>query len=235
MPTGCCSNCGRVALKLLKCKGKCGGDASYCNKSCQKADWKMHKKICPVGGKSAQKLTFEMSHPPGHPFAELPNAAPVQAVRRMDAYGGSGVTILYSDHLGIEPLMPYADLLFCCDDVEDTCEKAQWMGEGNHPYEAHVTSPVDPRVMWLKPEEAAFNTEKYGDAVNALMQHGIITDTGKKVQIGLYPEKFPICRIHAPQTNTIDEIRRQQKEREDMFASMGFQTMHLGGGGARSS
>lgn len=106
MPTGCCSNCGRVALKLLRCKGKCGGDASYCNKSCQKADWKMHKKICPVGGKSAQKLTFGMSHPPGHPFAELPNAAPVQAVRRMDAYGGSGMTLLYSDHLGIEPLMP---------------------------------------------------------------------------------------------------------------------------------
>ena len=161
----------------------------YCNKSCQKADWKMHKKICPVGGNSAQKLTFEMSHQPGHPFA------PVQAVRRMDGYRGSGVTILFSDHLGIERLIPYANLLFCCDDEQETLENAKWMGEGNYFYEAHVTTPVDPNVMKLKPEEACFNTEKYGDAVKELVQQGIISETGKKVQIGLYPEKFPICKL----------------------------------------
>ncbi|KAL7452510.1 hypothetical protein ACHAWC_004236 [Mediolabrus comicus] len=232
MPSGTCSNCCREASTLLRCKGKCGGDAMYCNKSCQKADWKMHKKICPVGGKSAQKLTFEISHPTGHPFADFPDA-PVQAVRRMDGYGGSGMTLLFSDHLGIEPLLPYADELLACDNEQDKREKAIWMGEGNFPYEAHVTTPVDPNVMKLKPEEACFNTEKYGDAVNALLQHGIIEDTGKKIQIGYYPVKFPICRIHAPQTNNIEEMRRQQKEREEMFASMGFQTLHLGGGGAR--
>eukprot|EP00986_Skeletonema_menzelii_P014692 scaffold10026_cov187-Skeletonema_menzelii.AAC.2 len=194
----------------------------------------MHKKMCPVGDNSAQKLTFEMSHPPGHPFADLPDA-PVQAVRRMDGYGGSGMTILFSDHLGIEPLLPYADELFsyCCDDEQDKREKAIWMSEGNYPYEAHVTTPVDPNVMKLKPEEACFNTEKYGDVVNALLQHGIIEDTGKKVQIGYYSVKFPICRIHAPQTDNIDEIRKQHKEREEMLARMGFETMHLGGGGAR--
>ncbi|KAL7447111.1 hypothetical protein ACHAXM_011126, partial [Skeletonema potamos] len=163
-----CSNCGRQATTLLRCKGTCCGDAMYCNKSCQKADWKMHMKICPVGGNPAQKLTFEMSHDhPDHPFADLPDA-PVRAVRH-------------------------------------TREKAMWMGEGNYPYEAHVTTPVDPNVMKLKPEEACFNTEKYGDAVKALLQHGIITDTGKRIQIGYYREKFPICRIHAPQTNNRDE------------------------------
>lgn len=230
-----CSNCGRQATTLLRCKGTCCGDAMYCNKSCQKADWKMHKKICPVGGNPAQKLTFEMSHDhPDHPFADLPDA-PVRAVRRMDGYGGSGVTLLFSDHLGIEALIPYANLLFsyCCDDEQDTREKAMWMGEGNYPYEAHVTTPVDPNVMKLKPEEACFNTEKYGDAVKALLQHGIITDTGKRIQIGYYREKFPICRIHAPQTNNRDEVRRQHQEREEMLASMGFQTMRLDGGGAR--
>lgn len=206
----------------------------YCNKSCQKADWKMHKKICPVGGKSAQKLTFEISHPTGHPFADFPDA-PVQAVRRMDGYGGSGMTLLFSDHLGIEPLLPYADALLACDNEQDKREKAIWMGEGNFPYEAHVTTPVDPNVMKLKPEEACFNTEKYGDAVNALLQNGIIEDTGKRIQIGYYPVKFPICRIHAPQTIDIEQRRRQEKEREEMFASMGFQTMHLDGGGARKS
>ncbi len=208
----------------------------YCNKSCQKSDWKMHKKICPVGGNTAQKLTFEMSHPPNHPFADLPDA-PVQAVRRMDGYGGSGMTILFSDHQGIEPLIPYAKKLLphCCDNEQETREQAMYMGQGNCPYESHVTAPVDPSVMKLKPEEACFNTEKYGDAVKALLQNGIIEDTGKRVQIGMYPEKFPICRIHAPQTDNIDEVQRQRKERDEMLASMGFQTMHLGGGGARRS
>ena len=196
MTTGTCSNCGREAATLLRCKGTCGGDALYCNKTCQNADWKIHKKICPVGGNSALRLTFEMSHHPDHPWADFPDA-PVRAVRRMDGYGGSGMTLLFSDHLGVQPLLPYAEFLFCCDDEEEIREKAEWMGEGNYSYEAHVTTPVDPNIMKLKPEEACFNTEKYGDAVKALLRHGIITDTGKKVQIGFYPVKFPICRIHA--------------------------------------
>ena len=232
MTTGTCSNCGHEANNLLRCKGKCGGDALYCNRSCQKQDWKIHRKICPVGNKPAQKLTFEMSHPPGHVYADLPDA-PVQAVRRMDGYGGSGMSLLFSDHLGIAPLIPYAKLLFCCDTEREAVENAKWMGEGNHPYEGHVTTPVNPQVMKLKPEEACFNTEKYGDAIAALLQHGIITDTGKKCQIGYYPVKFPICRIHAPQTNNADEVRRQQREKEEMFKEMGFQTFHLSGGGAR--
>lgn len=98
------------------------------------------------------------------------------------------------------------------------------------PYELHVTAPVDPNIMKLKPEEACFNTNKYPDAVNALLKFGIITDTGKRVQIGYYPEKFPICRIHAPQTDDPERIRRQQKEQEEVLAKMGFNTaIHLDG------
>jgi hypothetical protein len=235
MTKGTCSNCGHEAGTLLRCKGKCGGDALYCNKACQKADWQIHKKICPTENNSPQKLTFEISHRhlPGHPFAEFPDA-PVRAVRRMDGYGGSGMTLLFSDHLGVDPLIPYANFLFCCEDEQDTLDKAKWMGEGNYPYEAHVTSPVDPNVMKLKPEEACFNTEKYGDAVTALLQRGIISDTTKKVRIGYYPEKFPICRIHAPQTDNVDENKKQRKEQEEMFARMGFRTIQLGGGARRS-
>lgn len=89
-------------------------------------------------------------------------------------------------------------------------------------YEQHVTSPVSPDIVNLKPAEACFNTNKYPDAVKALLSNGIITDTGKKVQIGYYPEKFPICRIHAPQTDKLKDIQRARKEQEEVFAKMGM-------------
>ena len=234
MTKGICSNCGREAPTLQKCLGTCRGDALYCNKSCQKNDRKQHKKICPIarGGKStgAHPLTFTIRHPAGHPFARLPDA-PVKALRRMDGYGGSGMTLLFSDHLGVDPLVPYVKEILGENDEEDIYEQARWLGNQTElPYESHVTVPVDPKIMKLKPEEACFNTNKYSIAVEALLHCGIITDTGKRVQIGYYPEKFPICRIHAPQTDNVEMIRRQQKEQEDMLAKLGFNTaIHLDG------
>lgn len=191
----------------------------YCGKSCQRADWSMHKKICPIEGKSvAQPLTFEVSHPPGHPFSQLP-AAPLKAVRRMDGFGGSGMTLLFSDHLGLEPLLPYAEMIMgLCESEKENLEQAKELADnGELPYELHVTSPVEPTLMKLKPEEACFNTAKYPDAINALLTNGIITDTGKRVKIGLYPEKFPVCRINAPQTDNAEEIMRHQKMQEEML------------------
>jgi hypothetical protein len=56
-----------------------------------------------------------------------------------------------------------------------------------------------------------------------LLKHGIITETKKRVQIGLYREKFPICRIHAPQTEkrSKEEIVRQNFEHKAMLERMG--------------
>jgi hypothetical protein len=45
MAKGKCSNCCRRAEDLLKCAGACGGEDMYCNRTCQKADWAMHKKF----------------------------------------------------------------------------------------------------------------------------------------------------------------------------------------------
>ncbi|KAL9190872.1 hypothetical protein ACHAXT_000578 [Thalassiosira profunda] len=224
MTRGTCSNCGREAEDLKKCTGACGGDAMYCHQRCQKQDWSMHQKICPRGSKVAQPLTFVLPSPD----EGLPEV-PVRAVRRMDGYCGSGVTLMYSDHLGVERLVPFA-LRVYTDDEDEALETARWMADGNAAYEQHVTSPVNPEVMKLKPHEAAFNISKYPEAYQGLLSRGIITDTGKRVQIGLYPEKFPICRIHAPQTEhrDMESIERERQAREEMFAKMGVTTLRMG-------
>lgn len=226
MTTGTCYNCGRKADDLHKCTGKCGGEEIYCHRKCQKADWRMHKKICPRGDGIAQPLTLVVPVPP---IEDLPREVPVRAVHRMDGYGQSGMSLVYSDHLGIDKLLPFAEWQLPSDYEDDSRGTAEWMGKGNFAYEQHVTSPVKPDIMKLKPAEACFNTEKYGDAVKALLSSGIITDTGKRVQIGYYPEKFPICRIHAPQTDNREKVLKQMKEREEMLEKMSINTLRMGG------
>lgn len=226
MTKGKCSNCCREAGDLLKCTGGCGGVDVYCNRTCQKADWAMHKKICPRGNGVAQPLTFIMP-PLANGFPE----APVRAVRKMDGYGNSGVMLVWSGHLGVERLIRHARELYCNDkddenEVRDVV-KAMIEGDPSFLYEPHVTSPVSPEVMKLKPGEACFNTEKYPEAVRALLENGIITDTGKRVKVGLYKEKFPVCRVHAPQTDDFKMVCEAKKAREVMLASMGFETVRL--------
>jgi len=182
----------------------------------------MHKKMCPRGKATAKSLTLVLPAPE----VDLPEV-PVRAVRRMDGHGGSGLTLMYSDHIGIERLIPFAEKYYSCDDEDEARDTAKHMTK--EAYEQHVTSPVSPDIMKLKPSEACFNTNKYPDAVRALLSNGIITDTGKRVQIGLYPEKFPICRIHAPQTDSREDTQRQNNEREQMMANMGFTTFKMGG------
>lgn len=150
MVAGTCTNCGREANDLKRCKGACGGDDLYCNQSCQRQDWSLHKKICPRGeGDYAQSLTFVL--PPQQFIISMARKEgvttfgdiPVRAVRRMDEYGNSGLSILFSDHLGIEPLIPYAKIYLAGDSEEEVRENAMSMGseEISHPYEHAVTRP----------------------------------------------------------------------------------------------
>ncbi len=104
-------------------------------------------------------------------------------------------------------------------------------GDPSFLYEPHVTSPVSPEIMKLKPEESVFNNEKYPDVVRALLENSIITDTGKRVKVGYYREKFPVFRVHAPQTDDWNKVQEQRKAREEareeMLAQWGFQSVRL--------
>jgi hypothetical protein len=224
MAKGRCSHCGRDADDLLKCAGACGGGDLYCNRTCQKADWGTHKRICPRGEYAvSQSSNFVMpALTNGYP------EAPVRAVRKLDGYGNSGVMLLYSDHLGVERLVKHAREIYCNDEDDESrvLEVVSAMIKGRPPflYEAHVTSPVSPEVARMKPCEACFNTEKYPEAVRALMENGIIADTGRRVQVGYYKEKFPVCRVNAPQTDDIGRVRETKAANEEILARMGFQT-----------
>jgi len=186
----------------------------------------MHKKICPRGDNTAQSLTFTL------PVAGIEQEVPLRAKRTLDAYAQSEVIICYSDHLGTDRLLPTAKQIYGYDeDDEEIRDVLDAMVEGRDTFQyARVTSRVEPSVMRLNPGEAAFNIEKYGEVIRILLRDGIITDTGKEVQIGRYSVRFPICRIHAQQTETDEDLekrREQQLETLEYLSQQGFTQISL--------
>mmetsp|Transcript_36077 Transcript_36077/g.87209 ORF Transcript_36077/g.87209 Transcript_36077/m.87209 type:complete len:107 (+) Transcript_36077:1766-2086(+) len=64
---------------------------------------------------------------------------------------------------------------------------------------SYATSPVHDEhdAASLKPGEAVFNIKKIRmSTYQAMIQAGIIKDTGKTMQIGMYPMRFPVARVN---------------------------------------
>ena len=187
------------------------------------ADWPQHKKICPGKNRPAQSLVLTVPVPPGAKSMPgeppWPSEVPVRVYRKLDGFNNSGVALVLSDHLGLERLHPIAQLAFGADgdDPGDLDRVARNLVDGCEMWQPHVTSPVDPSIMRLKPAEACFNTEKYPGEYKALLEAGVISDTGKRVRLGYYPKDFPIARIHAPQTDNMEENIRMREMQEAMF------------------
>mmetsp|Transcript_47397 Transcript_47397/g.55375 ORF Transcript_47397/g.55375 Transcript_47397/m.55375 type:complete len:205 (+) Transcript_47397:71-685(+) len=184
-----CSHCDLTTDKLLRCAGGCGGNVQYCSSECQHAHWKKgHKRSCWKVGKVN---TFTMPHPDSsRPRPDVP----LRAVHKLDAFGKSGLQLFYSNHLGEEATKPSVLDYFGEEDDEmgwnaNGLEEMMWV---------IVTRPVhdvQDRAR-LKMGEACFNISKSSQEVEALLRSGIIKETGKTLQIGMYPVRHPICRIN---------------------------------------
>ena len=97
-----------------------------------------------------------------HPHDDSKGPLRLKAYRRYDGYGKDALQLNYSDDVNEEP------------SIYDV-----WCA---------VTSPVsgEPGHASLRAGEAVFNTTKCPTEVEALLRHGIIKDTGKKIKIGYY-------------------------------------------------
>jgi len=102
---------------------------------------------------------------------------------------------MFSDHLGEERTRPHVIEFFGEYDDE-----MGWNVEGLATnYWQILTNPVhDERERErLKAGEAVFNTTKAKIEVDALIEAGIIKDTGKRITLGMY-DPHPVCRINIP-------------------------------------
>jgi hypothetical protein len=177
-----CSHCGNRREgsnnNLLKCGGICGGKARYCNASCQKSHRSIHKHEC---WRKADTDTFTIPYPNNGEEGESLPPIKVKAYHQLDGYNRSGINLTYAESYPMNPMEP---------DGDQYPKDMTW---------TYATTPIDDESggRSLKYGEAVFNTTKHPVEVNALLEMGIIKDTGKKLDLNYY-KQHPICRINLP-------------------------------------
>jgi len=98
-----------------------------------------------------------------------------------------GLVLLYSDHMGLEPLKQYADY-----------------ASPHKPYGVATTVILD---EWFNPGEFVLNPYKVSSVCKALLDAGIVEDTGRRTFQGYY-EDLPIVTLKKVQPVTYRAVDR---------------------------
>eukprot|EP00976_Prorocentrum_cordatum_P087473 1186921-Prorocentrum_minimum.AAC.4 len=170
---------------------------------CQRAHWRAgHKRMCrppPLRPMGDDKLRGTFVLPAEAPKMidlgpnEPPRPLPLQAFNELDDFGRASVRLMFSDHAGQEMLHPYMRAYFGekGDQREGNAElmlNMQW---------AVVSSSMknsDDALRLLGPSEAVFDKERFSGEIEALLEEGIITDTGKTYKT----TSELVCRVNLP-------------------------------------
>ena len=120
-----------------------------------------------------------------HPQKGSSLPIPLKAYHLKDGFGKSAIRLQYSSHLGEEALNPFVIEYF--GEIDD---EMGWNAEGLATIPWCIpTSPVHDLTerLALRFGEAVFNITKSKAEVDALLQAGIISDTGRKGTNGVLP------------------------------------------------
>ncbi len=184
-----CAHCGSTTpncSELKLCGGVCGGSVAYCHRDCQRAQYPIHKKVC---WKKAPTDMITIQHPENGLDLGL------KAYHQKDGFGCSGLRLMFSDHLGEERTRPHVIEFF-----GEYNDEMGWTVEGLTGMDWDIlTNPVhgEGERASLRVGEAVFNTTRYKVEVDTLIKAGIIKDTGKRINMGMYGP-HPVCRINIP-------------------------------------
>jgi hypothetical protein len=133
---------------------------------------------------------------------------PLRATHELDGYGHSACGIYFSDHAGLEALNPWVVKFFGEEDPSMGWTAENLALNGELPW-CVPTMPVgdDATRDRLGHGEACFNIKKFPKEYRALLNAGIVTDTGRTYQQGYYPP-FPIAKINLPAFMNNDEMEQ---------------------------
>ena len=130
--------------------------------------------------------------------ADTTPPVPLRATHEIDGYGQSACGIYFSDHAGLEALNPWVIKTFGQEDPAMGWTAESLACNGDLPY-CVPTMPVgdDATRSTLGLGEACFNIKKFPKEYRAMLDAGVVTDTGRTYQQGYYPP-FPIAKINLP-------------------------------------